>query len=67
MIRFPPNIVIAVKEVIEANWPRGIGRSPLAHEFRLKGNPWTGQGHESVPARILMCVSSIGLRSLNVF
>ena len=70
MIRFPPNIVMAVKEVIEANWPRGIQNEREiafgAYEFQLKGNPWTGQGDESVPARMLMCVSQDGLCSSNV-
>ena len=70
MVRLPPNIVMAVKQVIEANWPRGIQSEREiafgAYEFQLKGTPWTGQGDESVPARILMFVSRTGLRSLNV-
>ena len=70
MIKFPPNIVVAVKEVIETNWPRGLqGEREIAfgaYEFQLKGNPWTGQGDESIPARILMYVSQTGLCSSNV-
>lgn len=65
MIRFPPNIVMAVKAVIETNWPRGLQNEreiPYgAYEFQLKGNPWTGQGDESIPARTLMCVFSNGI------
>jgi len=60
MIRFPLNVVMAVKGAIEANWPRGIQNEKEifsgAYEFQLKGNPWSGQGDESVPARVLMCV-----------
>jgi len=60
MIRFPPNVVMAVKAVIEITWPRGIQSERQvalgAYEFQLRGSPWTGQGDESVPARILMCV-----------
>lgn len=65
MIRFPPDVVVAVKAVIEANWSRGIQNEREitfgAYEFQLRGNPWTGQGDESVPARVLMCVFSNGV------
>lgn len=65
MIRFPPDVVVAVKAVIETNWPRGIQNEREitfgAYEFQLRGNPWTGQGDDSVPARVLMCVFRTGL------
>ena len=64
MIRFPMNVVMAVQAAIEASWPRGIQNEREvflgAYEFQLKGNPWTGQGDESVPARVLMCVFEQG-------
>lgn len=67
LIRFPANVVWAVKAAIEGSWPRGIQNerevSLGAYEFQLKGNPWTGQGDESVPARVLMCVFRTGFRS----
>ena len=70
MIKFPPNIVSAVKEVIETSWPRGLQNEREiafgAYEFQLKGNPWTGQGDESIPARILMYVSQVGLYCPNM-
>jgi hypothetical protein len=60
MIRFPANVVWGVKTAIEGRWTRGIQNEKEiflgAYEFQLKGNPWTGQGDESVPARVLMCV-----------
>jgi hypothetical protein len=70
LIKFPPNVVMAVRTVIETNWPRGIQNERDiafgALEIQLKGNPWTGQGDESVPARVLMCVSHTGSCSPNL-
>lgn len=70
MIKFPPNVVMAVRAVLEANWPRGMQNEREvflgAYEFQLKGNPWSGQGDESVQARILMCaLEHSSVRSAN--
>jgi hypothetical protein len=59
MIKFPPLVVAAVRTAIEVTWPRGIQNERElsgAFEFQLKGNPWSGQGDDSIPARMLMCV-----------
>jgi len=58
MIKFPPLVVAAVRTAIEVTWPRGIQNERElsgAFEFQLKGNPWSGQGDDSIPARMLMC------------
>jgi len=70
LIKFPLDVVMAVRAVIETNWPRGIQSEREvtlgAYEIQLKGNPWTGQGDESVPARVLMCVFRTGLCPLTL-
>jgi hypothetical protein len=59
-----------VKTAIQTTWLRGIQNEKDisgAYEIQLRGNPWSGQGDEAVPARVLMCVfehDSIHLRVL---
>ncbi|KAF4571744.1 hypothetical protein EYR40_008268 [Pleurotus pulmonarius] len=58
LIQFPPEPARIVRNAITQSWPRGIKEERDyhgAHEFKLKGNPWSGQGTEAVPSRIFMC------------
>ncbi|KAG9224415.1 hypothetical protein CCMSSC00406_0009457 [Pleurotus cornucopiae] len=48
---------LIIDTAITQSWPRGIKEERDyhgAHEFKLKGNPWSGQGSEAVPSRIFM-------------
>ncbi|TNY17642.1 hypothetical protein DMC30DRAFT_429470 [Rhodotorula diobovata] len=70
LIGFPDCVVQPVSAAITAIWPGGIQREEvtepgIAYEYKLKGNPWYGQGSEAVPSRRLMshvlsCLSSQG-------
>lgn len=58
LIQFPPEPACIVRNAITQSWPRGLKEERDyhgAHEFKLKGNPWSGQGSEAVPSRIFMC------------
>jgi hypothetical protein len=57
LIRFPPTIIDVVRQAITNSWPRGLQSEQDysgAHEFKLNGNPWFGQGFDAVPSRIMM-------------
>jgi len=59
LIQFPAPIIDAVRQAILASWHRGIQKEKEyggAYEFKVGGNPWFGQGVESVESRILMYV-----------
>jgi hypothetical protein len=46
-----------MRSVIQANWQRGIQRECLygvSFEFKLKGNPWRGDGEQANAARHLV-------------
>ncbi|CAF4235452.1 unnamed protein product, partial [Adineta steineri] len=56
-IRFPRSVIDVLRQTIIESWLRGIQREEDyedAHEFKLYGNPWWGQGDDAVPSRILM-------------
>jgi hypothetical protein len=58
LIKFPQAEVQAVRAAIKKSWPKGIQDERDyygAHEFKLKGYPWEGQGSEAVPSRLLTC------------
>ncbi|CAF0959263.1 unnamed protein product [Adineta steineri] len=56
-IRFPRSVIDVLRQAIIESWLRGIQREEDyedAHEFKLHGSPWWGQGDDAVPSRILM-------------
>ncbi|KAL8283620.1 hypothetical protein RQP46_005415 [Phenoliferia psychrophenolica] len=57
LIRFSDGEINALRTTIEGLWPRIQSERVYhgAHEFKLKGYPWSGQGREAIPARRLMC------------
>ncbi|WRT66228.1 uncharacterized protein IL334_003181 [Kwoniella shivajii] len=58
LIGLPQNAVPAVEEAIRRVWMAGIQASTPYHhgwEWKLSGNPWSGQGAEAVYSRRLMC------------
>jgi hypothetical protein len=57
LLQFPPEDITAIRDVIKQNWPSGIQEERTyanSHEFKCLGNPWSGQGADAIPARILM-------------
>ncbi|RDL29961.1 Uncharacterized protein BP5553_10588 [Venustampulla echinocandica] len=57
LLQFPSSEIPAIRDIIKYSWPFGIqSERPYAasFEFKLRGNPWRGQGSEAIPARILM-------------
>jgi hypothetical protein len=59
LLRFPPAIIDVVRQAIMTSWRRGLQKEKQyagAHEFKFSGNPWFGQGPESVESRIMMYV-----------
>jgi hypothetical protein len=58
LLQFPPEDIAAIRAIIKQNWGSGIQDERTyanSHEFKCIGNPWSGQGADSIPARILMC------------
>ena len=50
-------IVALVRDIISQVWLKGIQEEKSVHhsyEFKLKGNPWSDSGEESVDARRLV-------------
>ncbi len=59
LIRFPSAIIDIVRQAILASWHRGLQNEKQyagAHEFKMSGNPWSGQGVEAVESRTMMYV-----------
>ncbi len=59
LIQFPAPIIGVVRQAILISWRSGIQKEKHyggAHEFKVGGNPWFGQGVEAVESRILMYV-----------
>jgi hypothetical protein len=57
LLQFPPENIAAIRDVIKKNWGSGIQEERTyanSHEFKCLGNPWSGQGADAIPARILM-------------
>ncbi|RSH82225.1 hypothetical protein EHS25_005935 [Saitozyma podzolica] len=58
IVNFPENIAPALGESIARVWVTGIQQQgpydANSYEWKLSGNPWSGWGHEDVPARRLM-------------
>ncbi|BEI81232.1 hypothetical protein CcaverHIS002_0203920 [Cutaneotrichosporon cavernicola] len=57
LLGFPPHMVEVMRNTLTIAWPVGLQNSeggPGWHEFKLRGNPWFGQGREAVPAKRLM-------------
>ncbi|KAJ2999853.1 hypothetical protein HDV02_001631 [Globomyces sp. JEL0801] len=66
LIHFPDNVKGIVQNAITNSWLYGIQRSGeyrQSWEFKLRGNPWYGQGNEAVPARRLMATILRDLKS----
>lgn len=58
LIRFSEREIGALRSTIQGLWGRGIQSEREyhgAHEFKLKGYPWNGQGSDAIPSRRLMC------------
>ncbi|BGP42780.1 hypothetical protein JCM10449v2_006792 [Rhodotorula kratochvilovae] len=59
LIGFPDAVVQPVQMAIQNVWAPGVQKmgpyDASSYEFKLKGNPWYGQGIEAVPSRRLMC------------
>jgi len=58
LLQFPIPIIQTVQTAIVKSWPRGIqGTRDYygSREFKLRGNPWSGQSEEAVHSRRLMC------------
>jgi hypothetical protein len=57
LLQFPPDDTAAIRDIIKQNWPSGIQEERTyanSHEFKCLGNPWSGQGADAIPARVLM-------------
>ncbi|RFU27359.1 hypothetical protein B7463_g8987, partial [Scytalidium lignicola] len=57
LLQFPQEDIAGLRNVIKTSWYRGIQAEQMyamSHEFKLSGNPWSGQGRDSIPARIMM-------------
>ncbi|THU83099.1 hypothetical protein K435DRAFT_724898 [Dendrothele bispora CBS 962.96] len=57
-IRFNDQELQAIRTTISTSWYKGIQAEQNyygSYEFKLKGNPWSGQGSEAVPARQMVC------------
>ncbi|KAF9950103.1 hypothetical protein BGZ65_006859 [Modicella reniformis] len=56
LIDAPVNLRVALRKAIVASWGPIQREQDYngAHEFKLKGNPWSGQGEEAVKARRLI-------------
>lgn len=62
-------VIAAIKKAIDKTWPPGIQSEKVEeccgekyYEFKLRGNPWYGQGDESTACRqlLLTIVGSLG-------
>ncbi|KAF5360253.1 hypothetical protein D9758_009175 [Tetrapyrgos nigripes] len=57
-MRFNETEIQAIRNTLSMAWFKGIQEERDyygAHEFKLKGYPWSAQGNEAVPARQMMC------------
>jgi hypothetical protein len=57
LIGFPQSDVDAIREVIKANWRKGIQREQryaMSYEFKVHGNPWWGQTDDAITSRIVI-------------
>lgn len=67
LIKFPSSVTQVVKDAILRSWAKGIQaekENAGSTEFQLRGNPWTGQGDEAIPAIYMMCEVSSALYHL---
>lgn len=56
-INFSQTDIDAIREVIKGSWGRGIQEErkySVSYEFKLRGNPWYGQGPEAITSRVLV-------------
>ncbi|OBT98721.1 hypothetical protein VE01_03403 [Pseudogymnoascus verrucosus] len=56
-LQFPTQTIDGIRATIKASYPFGIQReSPYgpSHEFKLCSYPWSGQGRDAIPSRIVM-------------
>lgn len=57
LLQFPDHIIVAIRTIIQRFSNKGIQDERIlntSHEFKLRGNPWTGMDSESIPSRLLM-------------
>ncbi|KFZ11591.1 hypothetical protein V502_07479 [Pseudogymnoascus sp. VKM F-4520 (FW-2644)] len=56
-LQFPPSDIDGIRACIKANYAFGIQREApygASHEFKLCSYPWSGQGRDAIPSRIVM-------------
>jgi len=64
LLQFPPADIARIQVLIERAWPGGIQSSRtynVAHEFKLKGNPWSSHEVWKVKSRRFMRMLLQGL------
>lgn len=57
LLQFPQSDIVAIRGIIKKSWPRGIQDERTyssSYEFKLSGYPWSGQGPDAIPSRIVM-------------
>jgi len=57
LLGFPNAVIDQIRQIIPQSWPKGIQAErpyEASHEFKLYGNPWSGQGSDGVHARRFM-------------
>ncbi len=57
LLQFPQSDIAQIRNVLQRSWAQGIQAEQIyatSYEFKLRGNPWYGQGSESVAARVLV-------------
>jgi len=66
VIDCPEATIKVVKTIIESSWQKGLQHEKQldsgSHEFKLKGNPWWGQGVESHFSRLFVVALLSGLK-----
>lgn len=68
LLQFPASEISYLRAALNTSWPPGVQeerRHVGSYEFKLHGNPWSGQSSDAIPARILMtgilsCLFSAG-------
>jgi hypothetical protein len=57
LLQFPQADIDGLRAAINASYPFGIQSEQkygISHEFKLRSYPWSGQGRDAIPSRIVM-------------
>lgn len=57
LMRFSDQEIDSVRQVIKTSWPFGLQSERvygMSYEFKLSSNPWSGQGRDAIPSRIVI-------------